>query len=253
MNVTPDSITSHSRVPAAEPGSRQNSGPLPGNRRVLTATAVVAVLPLLVLTPLVAMRWDPLVWFDTGVALRLYGAVHPLPELGQGIETWTDLFGTRMMILLGVAVTVWLALRRQFTAAVWALGTIGAAGATGWVLKHAVERPRPEFVDPIATGSGPAFPSGHALMATVGMGVLLFAALPLLRGWWRWVAVVLTVGIALSTGGTRPLLGVHWVTDVISGASLGVLILAVSLLVWTLLPSAVRRWDRIPQTRDATY
>ncbi|MDS1271760.1 phosphatase PAP2 family protein [Lipingzhangella sp. LS1_29] len=238
-------MTPHTPV---EPQAREarRTGILPDDRRILAVVAVVAALLLVVLTSLVATRWDPLIWFDTGAALHLYSTVHPLPTLGHGLETWTDLFGTRVMIALGVLVAVWLALRRQFTSAVWALGATGAAGAVGWVMKHAVERPRPEFIDPIATGSGPAFPSGHALMATVGMGVLLFATLPLVRGAWRWVVVVLAVGVAFSTGGTRPLLGVHWISDVIAGASLGVVILAGSLLVWTFLPQSLRRWDRVP-------
>lgn len=252
MNVTPDSI-----APQADPSpdvsrSGRSAGLLPANRRVLATISLLAALPLLILTPLVMARWEPLIWFDTGAALHLYGMVHPQPELGEIIETWTDVFGTRIMIGLGVLVTLWFALRRRFASAAWALCATGTAGAVGWVWKHTVERARPEFTDPIATGSGPAFPSGHALMATVGMGVLLLAALPLLRGLWRWVAVMVALGIAVSTGGTRPLLGVHWVSDVVAGASLGVLVLAGTLLVLTWLPQALQRWDHgAPFARSA--
>ncbi|MBB6175080.1 undecaprenyl-diphosphatase [Nocardiopsis mwathae] len=219
-------------------------GPLPARRGVLATTMAIGVIPLLVLLPLVAARWDPLISFDLSVARVLYDAVSPSPALAHGLELWTEAFGTWAMRIVSLLAALWLLIRRQFSTAVWAGATVFLANLFGLIIKVGVDRPRPEFTDPIATGVGPSFPSGHALMAVTGMAILLFAVLPLLRGGWRTFAWVVAVGIAASTAFSRPLLGVHWTTDIVAGISLGVFTVALTLLLWTFLPPIARRWDR---------
>ncbi len=87
----------------------------------------------------------------------------------------------------------------------------------------------------LTSASGYSFPSGHTTTATVGYGLtawLLVGLIPspgrrrageLIAG----VAVVLVVAIGLS----RVYLGVHWLSDVIGGWSLGVLWLSIVVLV----------------------
>lgn len=220
--------------------------PLPRDRTTLVLVMAAAALVFFPIAALVSGQWYVLMRGDLALARLFYDAVHPEPTLGHGIEVWTEVFGTWSMRVVSVLVAGWLLLRRQFSTAAWAIATVFLANLAGLVVKLGVDRDRPQFTDPISTGVGPSFPSGHALMATVGMGLLLFAALPLLRGRWRVTVWVLAVAIALSTALSRPLLGVHWVSDVVSGVALGVLVLAATMLLWTYLPSAVRRWDREP-------
>ncbi|MFC7329326.1 phosphatase PAP2 family protein [Marinactinospora rubrisoli] len=201
-------------------------------------------MPFLALCVLVSAQWSPLIAFDTAVAATLYERVHPDPALAHGLEIWTELFGTWSMRIVSLLTAGWLLLRRQFSTAVWAGAAVFLANLFGLVVKLSVDRARPEFADPIVEGVGPSFPSGHALMAATGMGILLFAALPLLRGAWRHVAWTAALGIALSTALSRPLLGVHYVTDIVAGLCLGVCTLAATMLLWTYLPRVARRWDR---------
>lgn len=217
---------------------------LPARRGVLSAVAVTAALPFLFLCALVNGGWWPLLAFDAALAERCYAWVRPLPGLAYGLEIWTEAFGTWSMRIVSLLTAAWLVLRRQFSTALWACAAVFTANLLGLVTKLGVARERPEFTDPILVGVGPSFPSGHSLMAVTGMGILLFAALPLLRGLWRGAAAAGAAAVALSTALSRPLLGVHWFTDIVAGVSLGVLTLALTLLVWTFLPPVFRRWDR---------
>ncbi|RCV52869.1 PA-phosphatase [Marinitenerispora sediminis] len=208
-----------------------------------------AALPFVVLCALVSAQWPPLMAFDAAVADTLYERVHPDPALAHGLEIWTEVFGTWSMRIVSLLTAGWLLLRRQFSTAVWAGAAVFLANLFGLIVKLTVDRARPEFADPITEGVGPSFPSGHALMAATGMGILLFAALPLLRGAWRHVGWTLAVGAAMSTALSRPMLGVHYVTDIVAGLSLGVFALAATMLLWTYLPPIARRWDRPARRR----
>lgn len=86
------------------------------------------------------------------------------------------------------------------------------------LLKAVVGRPRPP--DGIVHPVGSAFPSGHAAYAgaTCVALVLLFTAPGPRRRWWWVVAWVGVAGMAWS----RTYLQVHWLTDVIGGAALGI-------------------------------
>ena len=99
-----------------------------------------------------------------------------------------------------------------------------AAALLSAALKDLVGRVRPSLADPtltalIAVPSDPSFPSGHATSAFAAAGVV--AALhPRLRT----PALVLATLIALS----RVYLGVHFASDILAGAALG---LSISVVV----------------------
>jgi undecaprenyl-diphosphatase len=96
------------------------------------------------------------------------------------------------------------------------------------VLKYATDRPRPcEVLADVnllpqtrCAGRDPAFPSGHASRAFALAG---FVALR-----FRWRAGIPAVAFATLVGYSRIYLAVHWPTDVLGGALLGI---AVALLV----------------------
>jgi len=104
-----------------------------------------------------------------------------------------------------------------------AVSVVGAYGIAT-VAKKAVDRRRPVW-DPAHTlvkETGQSFPSGHAVGTTALVAVLILAAVPLLGSpaLRRAVAVVLVV-FAAGMVASRPVLGVHFPTDVLAGAFLG--------------------------------
>jgi undecaprenyl-diphosphatase len=87
-------------------------------------------------------------------------------------------------------------------------------------IKYWVDRARPTL-DPLTSFSGPSFPSGHATAAAA-----TFAAVALLLGRRRRLSTKailagVAVGAAVAVAASRVLLGVHWLTDVVAGLTLG--------------------------------
>ena len=87
-------------------------------------------------------------------------------------------------------------------------------------IKELADRVRPDL-NPIAETLGPSFPSGHAAAAAAFYAA---AALVLGRGRTRLTRALLAggaVGITVAVAGSRVLLDVHWLSDVIAGVALG--------------------------------
>jgi len=93
-----------------------------------------------------------------------------------------------------------------------------AVVVVGAALKVGIARARPRLPDPVAHAHGQSFPSGHAL----GAAALWAAAAVLLTGWLsrRWTVAVAAV-VPVVVAGSRVLLGVHFVSDVVAGLVIG--------------------------------
>lgn len=90
------------------------------------------------------------------------------------------------------------------------------------ILKHTINRPRPfrvlEGIEKLSAGGSPSFPSGHTIEAfTVVMTVILLVVGP---KWFRALLLLWALMVAYS----RICLGVHYPSDVLAGAGLGMMI-----------------------------
>ena len=119
--------------------------------------------------------------------------------------------------------------RTRWIAPIW-IAFIGAQ-ITTWPLKFITARQRPNFLDGI-TAASPSFPSAHA---TVSMAVYGVIALAIADGAAQGRAVVIAVAAALilSISFSRLLLSLHYLTDVLAGAAIG--------LFWVLIAAQVAR------------
>jgi len=104
----------------------------------------------------------------------------------------------------------------------------GAAGLISWLIKLAVDRPRPspELVQLMVGTQGLSFPSGHVAMAAVAGGFLFYLAPRLVKQKTTvWLLRALLIIVILAVGFSRLYLGAHWLSDVVGGLFLGGLLL----------------------------
>lgn len=148
--------------------------------------------------------------------------------------------------LLGMVLIAWVWFEwRDRLGAVVLTGSLGVAAVLTYVVKQLVGRPRPP-ADVVlgAADSSPAFPSGHTLGTTVLLGLLAVAVLFHARS--RAVKVVAVAGgVAGSVlvAASRLYLGYHWLTDVLAGLSLGILVVGATLVTIEVLRVRRPNWD----------
>jgi undecaprenyl-diphosphatase len=186
----------------------------------------------LLLLALVAAEWHPLISVDGDISRTTHRWAVADPDVTQICRVLTDwVWDPLTMRLLCAAVAVWLVWRRS---AWWTAVWLVTASAVGTVLqqglKAAIGRDRPVWPDPVDSAHYAAFPSGHALTATVVLGLLLWllhrhGVGPAL---WR-TAVTLVAVSVVGVGLTRVWLGVHWPTDVLGGWLLGATVVALAI------------------------
>lgn len=212
-----------------KPASTDGAAPV----RHLSARLVLAVLvavPACVLFGLLAVavesEWDPFRSLDQRVATSLHAQVASHPAWVRTLNAVTNAGGpTTFRVLVGLlAVGLWIRGARRL--ALWAVATMAAGAALDTVLKSVVGRARPHLPNPVASAPGGSFPSGHALTATLGCGVIILVLLPVLRTRGRVVAWTIGVLVVGAVSYSRVALGVHWTTDVVGGWILGIGLLA---------------------------
>jgi membrane-associated phospholipid phosphatase len=219
-----------------------------GARAVLAfvAVAIVAV-PFAVLVVLVTRSSAPLLSLDQDTAddLHRFALDHPtFTTVMRGVSAVGSSLGWWIVL---TPLFAWLVYRRLPRLAAFVAVTALGSGLLNGLIKAAVDRARPQLVDPVARAAGKAFPSGHAQAATVGCGILLLVLVPVVaRGLRPWLYAAAAMVVAL-IGFSRIALGVHYVSDVLGGVLIG----AAWLLAMTSAFSAWRREDRRPPVRMA--
>ncbi len=143
-----------------------------------------------------------------------------------GTSAFLDFFGVFLASYLGyffvLAAFLWFFLEKDWKArfykfALVALAAILARGILTEIVKFAVQRPRPgialKFVPLIDAPESFAFPSGHAAF------FFALASAVWLRDR-RWGNYLLVAAALISIA--RVFVGVHWPTDVLAGAAIGI-------------------------------
>jgi undecaprenyl-diphosphatase len=158
--------------------------------------------------------------YDAGAAA--WGARHATRTTVRAFQTITQLGGTTLVIVEAALLGLFDVLRRRrWSGAAFMLTVVLGQNLLSTGVKLLVQRDRPPVNPPLTQVPGFSYPSGHTTAAAA-----TYAAIALLLGRGRrWpvrvslalAAAAVIVDVALS----RVLLGVHWLTDVIGGAALG--------------------------------
>ena len=135
----------------------------------------------------------------------------------------TALGSTTLVVLISaVALCMLLSLKDRLGARQLLLNSVGAGIWTG-ITKNVIERARPEDVTPLVQVSGFSYPSGHSLVSAslyLTIAILAVRYLPTTKA--RVLLFAFAVAVILLVAISRVYLGVHYPSDVASGASLGV-------------------------------
>jgi undecaprenyl-diphosphatase len=195
----------------------------PGRRSLTPLLAVTAAaLVFTILLVLVRLQWRPLESVDHGAAARINGLIAGHAALVSVVKavTWLGSDGV-LWTIIGVS-AVFLAFRRRWRLVAYLLVTGAGALVMDPILKDLVGRLRPVVAHPIAHGGGNSFPSGHSLGSIVCYGAVFLVFLPAARGRWRTVLRAVVVTLVALIGISRILLGVHYLSDVLGGWTLGI-------------------------------
>lgn len=106
-----------------------------------------------------------------------------------------------------------------------AIGVAFGGMALITALKYAIAAPRPPATVNVVPIGGYSFPSGHAVTATIGYGILAYDV-RVGPKWARYTAAAVVIAaVALS----RVVLGVHFVRDIVAGVVVGLAFLVAAI------------------------
>ena len=195
-------------------------------------TSRVPLLPLLLLAVAAALflllEWIGGVTYPLDLAaIRASGpwrAAHP--QAAGALIAYTHLGSAYALLTMTAGGVLWLWWRQQRARAAALLMAVLGARISVEGIKAVVDRARPSLeAHPVVVHSQ-SFPSGHAANS---MATFLALALFVAPERWRRTAVAAALIGSLAMGATRPMLGVHWPSDVLAGWILGT---AAALLAW---------------------
>lgn len=149
-----------------------------------------------------------------------YVADRRSPGWNTTMRVVTEFGGTNLLGLATIAVGGWALVRTgDHRHTVYLALTLAGATLSNQAIKLLVARPRPPLG--VMDVGGYAWPSGHATLATAMLPafvIVVVHALRVRRTYWLWAAAA---SLALLVAFSRVYLGVHYATDVVSGAALG--------------------------------
>ena len=195
---------------------------------VVVLSAFFVVLGYAIRGPFDGVRtWDATVsrWFFAQRTSR--------GNLVSGIGTW--LAETPVVIVVGVAVSAFLGVRRRFHDVALLVAALLVEFVTYLVVVYSVDRPRPTHqLEHRFTGS---YPSGHVAAAVALYGVLAYLVARRVRsGLARVLLFAAPVVVAVIVATSRLYREMHHFSDVVAGALIGVGALIVASLAASHVP-----------------
>ena len=212
-----------------------------GLRVTLFALATLLVLLPFAFLLVQVTSGGPVTELDTDIAHEVREEVLESPIL-EPISTVISFLGSPPVLYLAAVVAAMYFYRRGSTrVAVFLVTTNLLGGALNTLLKVIVDRPRPDPATRIGEAMGYSFPSGHTVAATVGYGSLVLAFMPLVPRRWRPFLVGAYFTAVVLVAASRMGLVVHYFSDVLAGAIVGLAWLSMSVAAFSIWRSELGR------------
>jgi undecaprenyl-diphosphatase len=195
----------------------------PTRRGPALAGGLVAIGVLAVLGIGVATGFAPQMRLDTAVSQAVYAGDTRGSGLNLLLEVLTAPGLTMSRFVVFLPVVLLLLRARAWWTAAWVVTAVVLVGPVNSALKLFFGRVRPDFAQGGARYTSLSYPSGHSSgIATLATVALILAWPYLTRRHLQVLAVVAAVALVAVVGLTRMWLGVHFLTDVLGGWSLGI-------------------------------
>ena len=181
---------------------------------------------------------DSITIYDIGIGRWLLA--HATEDSSEFFFVVTQLASLWVIGFGSLALSGWLVLRKQWSALIALVMSIGGGVLLNLLLKNIFLRQRPDFPNAFYHESGYSFPSGHAMMSVLFYGMTSYILINMTKNWkWRVSLGIGALTLILLIGFSRLALGVHYLTDVLGGWSAGLtwLITCIILLETSFYPS----------------
>lgn len=158
----------------------------------------------------------------------LYARTSGVTEFMYLLTILFDFSFFNLIVLFCVGILVW-QIRGRMYAYLFIL-SVSAAAIFSYALKTIFDVARP--AGGVMSAFGSSFPSYHATVAMVFFLMLAYIFDKVLRPHWRVVFNSACVASALLVSWSRVYLGVHWLSDVLGGMALGIIISWLSVVIF---------------------
>jgi len=166
---------------------------------------------------------------DQYILETVYGGGHPAVVAVARVLTFIGATPVGVPLVILGLMLLWLHRGRAAATAGFLVIAVGRAAVEAQ--KYGFHRIRPQIEPHLAIATSPSFPSGHASNSMIAC--LAFALLMFGGSKWRPTAIATALVLSFCIGLSRPVLGVHWPSDVVGGWSFG--------LAWVLLTLPLAR------------
>ena len=188
----------------------------------------------LILIPIVVLILD--------IILILTGAIKPIDEfvyniivsfkcdvLTEILKFITFLANTKTIVVFNVILVLFILLTKKTKLLLVTISSI-TSGITNKLIKHIFKRPRPTGLKLISQG-GYSFPSGHTMISFLFYGMIIYLLYKHKVKYYK-VFITLLAILMILVMISRIYLGVHYFSDIVGGACVGIIILSILISLY---------------------